>query len=165
METFLDMVADEYEFVLNEWNRLQDEVIKLKTQVQYYQQVEKTLQDTTIHLGGEKILSLLKGLTAEEQGFNSASSRSDLREYLDDELYLAVEEIVTSSEQELITKLHLIDDETEYLNGIFPRELKYPIDPQEDIKNRFTDFIRKKRLVPNKKVLHAGANSSRSNSV
>jgi DNA mismatch repair protein MutS2 len=109
------------------------------------EQLEKTLQDTTIQLGGEKILSLLKGLTAEEQGFNSSSSSSDLREYLDDELYLAVEELVTRSEQELISKLNLVDDETEYLNGIFPRELKYPIDPQEDIKNRFMDFLRKKR--------------------
>ncbi|MHA2239424.1 MAG: hypothetical protein ACXAB2_13840, partial [Candidatus Hodarchaeales archaeon] len=66
------------------------------------EELEKTLQDTTIHLGGEKILSLLKGLTAEEQGFSSNSSSSDLREYLDDELYLAVEEIVNKSEQKLI---------------------------------------------------------------
>ena len=49
VETFLDMVADEYEFILNERNRLQDEVIKLKTQVQDYQQVEQTLQDTLLN--------------------------------------------------------------------------------------------------------------------
>jgi len=124
----------------NNFESIMDEIL-----INLNEELEKTLQDTTIHLGGEKILSLLKGLSEEEQGFSSSSSRNDLREYLDDELYLAVEEIVTRSEQKLITKLKLATDETDYLNGIFPRELKFPIDPQEDIKNRFTDFIRKKR--------------------
>ena len=49
VETFLDMVADEYEFILNEKNRLQDEVNKFKTQLRDYQQVEKTLQDTLMN--------------------------------------------------------------------------------------------------------------------
>ena len=49
VETFLDMVADEYEFVLNERNKFQDEVTKLKTQLKDYQQVEKTLQDTLMN--------------------------------------------------------------------------------------------------------------------
>jgi cell division initiation protein len=49
VETFLDMVADEYEFVLNEKNRLHDEVTKFKTQLRDYQQVEKTLQDTLMN--------------------------------------------------------------------------------------------------------------------
>ena len=136
--------------VNDEFSRLLDAEINFESTldeilINLNEELEKTLQDTTIHLGGEKILSLLKGLTAEEQGYSSNSSSSDLREYLDDELYLAVEEIVNKSEQKLITKLNLSGDESEYLNGIFPRELKYPIDPQEEIKDRFTSFLRKKR--------------------
>jgi len=49
VETFLEMVADEYESVLNEKNRLGDEVTKLKTQLRDYQQVEKTLQETLMN--------------------------------------------------------------------------------------------------------------------
>ncbi|NQT25267.1 DivIVA domain-containing protein [candidate division KSB1 bacterium] len=49
VETFLEMVADEYESVLNEKNRLADEMIKNKTQLKDYQQVEKTLQDTLMN--------------------------------------------------------------------------------------------------------------------
>jgi len=49
VETFLEMVADEYESVLNEKNRLGDEVTKLKTQLKDYQQVEKTLQETLMN--------------------------------------------------------------------------------------------------------------------
>jgi len=49
VETFLEMVADEYESVLNEKNRLREEVTKLKTQLKDYQQVEKTLQETLMN--------------------------------------------------------------------------------------------------------------------
>ena len=49
VESFLEMIADEYEAVLNERNRLSDEVTKLKTQLKSYQQVEKTLQETLMN--------------------------------------------------------------------------------------------------------------------
>lgn len=49
VETFLEMVADEYESVVNEKNRLGEEVTKLKTQLKDYQQVEKTLQETLMN--------------------------------------------------------------------------------------------------------------------
>ena len=49
VETFLEMVADEYEIVLNERNQLSDEVKKLKTQLDDYQQVERTLQETLMN--------------------------------------------------------------------------------------------------------------------
>lgn len=49
VETFLEMVADEYESVLNERSRLQDDVTKLRTQLKDYQQVEKTLQETLMN--------------------------------------------------------------------------------------------------------------------
>ena len=108
-------------------------------------ELEKKLQDTTIHLEGEKIISLLKGFSTEDQGYSINSSREDLREYLDDELFLAVEEIVNKAEIDLALRLRLSNEEIDYLNGIFPRELKFPIDPQDDIKHRFIEFMRKKR--------------------
>jgi cell division initiation protein len=49
VEAFLEMVADEYETVLNERNRFSDEINKLKTQLRDYQQVEKTLQETLMN--------------------------------------------------------------------------------------------------------------------
>ena len=49
VETFLEMVSDEYESVLNERNHLSEEVAKLRTQLRDYQQVEKTLQDTLMN--------------------------------------------------------------------------------------------------------------------
>ena len=49
VETFLEMVADEYETILNDRNRIGEEYTKSKTQLQDYQQVEKTLQDTLMN--------------------------------------------------------------------------------------------------------------------
>ena len=49
VESFLEMVADEYEAVLNERNRLAEEVTRYKTQLRDYQQVERTLQDTLMN--------------------------------------------------------------------------------------------------------------------
>jgi cell division initiation protein len=49
VESFLEMVSDEYESVLNDKNRLQEEATKLKVQLRDYQQVEKTLQETLMN--------------------------------------------------------------------------------------------------------------------
>lgn len=46
VETFLEMVADEYEQLIAERNQLSDELNKLRTQLLDYQQVEKTLRET-----------------------------------------------------------------------------------------------------------------------
>lgn len=46
VETFLEMVAEEFEALIREKNALHDEALKLKTQLRDYQSVEKTLQDT-----------------------------------------------------------------------------------------------------------------------
>ena len=46
VESFLEMVAEEYESAIRGKNVLADEVLKLKTQLQDYQNVERTLQDT-----------------------------------------------------------------------------------------------------------------------
>jgi len=49
VETFLEMVADEYEELLKDRNQLKEEVSKLQTQLQDYQQVEHTLKETLMN--------------------------------------------------------------------------------------------------------------------
>ncbi len=46
VDAFLEMVADEFESLNQERNTLADEILKLKTQLQDYQEVEKTLKET-----------------------------------------------------------------------------------------------------------------------
>ena len=45
VETFLEMVAEEFEALIKDKNNLSDEVLKLKTQLQDYQEVEKTFKE------------------------------------------------------------------------------------------------------------------------
>ncbi len=49
VEMFLDMVAEQFETLLRERNALNEEVVKLRTQLRDYQQVEKTLQETLMN--------------------------------------------------------------------------------------------------------------------
>ena len=49
VDAFLEMVADEFESRNQEKNNLSDEVLKLKTHLQDYQEVEKTLKETLMH--------------------------------------------------------------------------------------------------------------------
>ena len=48
VEAFLSMIADELELLLREKNQLNDELIKIRTQLKDYQQVEHTLRDTLV---------------------------------------------------------------------------------------------------------------------
>ncbi|MFX0014622.1 MAG: hypothetical protein ACFFB2_05705 [Promethearchaeota archaeon] len=111
------------------------------------EELEKKLHDTTVHLEGEKILALLKGMSEEDQRYSGDSGKAELREYLDDELYLAVEEIITKAEETLIKSLELRSDETDYLMGIFPRELRYPVDPVDNVVNRMKNYLRQMRAI------------------
>lgn len=49
VDAFLEMVSDELESLIREKNHLSDEILKLKTQLQDYQNVEKTLKETLMH--------------------------------------------------------------------------------------------------------------------
>lgn len=111
------------------------------------EELERKLQDTTVQLGGEKILALLKGMAVEDQRQYGESGTAELREYLDDELYLEVEEIITKAEENLIRELELKNEETDYIVGIFPRELQYPVDPVDDILNRMKNYLRQKKAI------------------
>jgi len=57
VETFLEMIADIYENLLNEKNKLTEERIRLDTELANYQKVEKTLQETLLNLQENKTQS------------------------------------------------------------------------------------------------------------
>lgn len=49
VETFLEMVAEEFEMLIKEKNALSDDVLKLKTQLRDYQEVEKTFKESLMN--------------------------------------------------------------------------------------------------------------------
>ena len=48
VEAFLSMIADEFEILIREKNQLNDDVLKLRTQLRDYQHVEQTLRETLV---------------------------------------------------------------------------------------------------------------------
>ena len=114
-------------------------------QMELNDELQNKLQGTTVELGGEKILALLKNMSYEDPAYSRDGRKSDLREYLDDELHLAFEEIIIKAEEKLITQLDIKQDEIEYFTGIFPRELRFPIDRNEENYQRASTFLRQKR--------------------
>lgn len=49
VETFLEMVAEEYEYLIKQKNELSDDVLRLKTQLRDYQEVEKTFKESLMN--------------------------------------------------------------------------------------------------------------------
>lgn len=49
VEAFLEVVADEFEAIVREKNQLSDEVLKLRTQLKDYRQVEDSLKETLVN--------------------------------------------------------------------------------------------------------------------
>jgi len=49
VETFLEMVAEDFEQLIREKNNLSDEALKLKTQLRDYQEVEKTFKESLMN--------------------------------------------------------------------------------------------------------------------
>lgn len=67
VEAFLEMISEEYESLIRERNHLSDEVLKLKTQLKDYQQVERSFKE-----------SLMKAQQTVEQQRDNAKHEAEL---------------------------------------------------------------------------------------
>jgi cell division initiation protein len=118
VEAFLIMVADELEIVLRDKNQQSDELIKLRTQLRDYQQVEHTLRET-----------LMKATnTVEESRFNSLRE-AELRIH---EAELQAEKIIEQAKeelQELRSEINLLRAQKES----FSRRLRHLLESQIEL--------------------------------
>ncbi len=118
VEAFLMMVADELELLIREKNQLTDEIVKLRTQLRDYQQVEHTLRET-----------LMKATaTVEESRMNSAREA----ELLIHEAELKAEKIVEQAREELQTlrsEISLLKAQKES----FSRRLRHLLESQIEL--------------------------------
>lgn len=118
VEAFLIMVADELELLLRDKNLQSDELIKLRTQLRDYQQVEHTLRET-----------LMKATTTvEESRFNSLRE-AELRIH---EAELQAEKIIEQAKeelQELHSEINLLRAQKES----FSRRLRHLLESQIEL--------------------------------
>lgn len=117
-DAFLEMVSDELEALIREKNELSDEVLKLKTQLRDYQNVEKTLQQTLV--------------TAQETITQSKENSSRAAEMLIREAELNAEKVVRDA------RLRLAEMKNELVvikaqKDSFARRLKHLLESQIEL--------------------------------
>ncbi len=118
VEAFLGMVADELESLIHERNKISDELIKLRTQLRDYQQVEHTLRDT-----------LMKATSTVEESRVNSLREAELRIQ---EAELQAEKIVVNAKdelQELRHEINLLRTQKES----FSRRLRHLLESQIEL--------------------------------
>jgi hypothetical protein len=99
--------------------------------------IQGQMTDTKLEIGGDQLLSLLKDLDTERPP-------SELRGFLEDELYENVEEILLKQEEELKTKLKMSPDEAEMVEELFPRAVTFPVEVSKTARERLERYLRQK---------------------
>jgi len=143
VESFLEMVADEYEAVLNEKNHLADEVTKLKTQLRDYQQVEKTLQETLMN-AQETVSQSRENSKREAQiilreaELKSERIVEEAREKLDK---MRNELAILKAQKESFAKRlkHLLDSQIELIRVLEMDDIGYTRQPEEQAKPKLPE--------------------------
>ncbi|MHA2362390.1 MAG: hypothetical protein ACXAC7_00430 [Candidatus Hodarchaeales archaeon] len=92
-------------------------------------------------LEGKKILELLQSLNSEE------ATSVNIREYIDESIIELVETQSIKTEAALAGQLNLTFDEQEILEGLFPRELAFPLEINEEIVEKVRNLLQSKRHV------------------
>lgn len=113
----------------------------LNFQTQLNEVLEEQIEGMQIQLEGKKVLEFLQS-----EGLDG-TGQVDLREYLDEELYELVEAEAVKAEEGLVRHLGLAEDEAVLVEGLFPRELAYPLEAQDEALDRVRSFLVKKRRV------------------
>lgn len=132
------------ETIDQELNRLSDilkyvDVVLSETEIRINETISDYIRKTSVELKGEKLLQLLK-----EQ--DELGQPRDVREFLDDSIYEYIEELLGKEEQKIINTLKL-NEESDLVEGIFPRQVTIPLEIDDNRKNILLNLLRKKFKV------------------
>lgn len=119
VEAFLSMVADEFELLIREKNHLNDELIKLRTQLKDYQQVEHTLRETLVKAQNTVDESRANSKREAEIVIQEAELKAEqiIREAREDLQHLRQELRLVKTQKESFAKRlrHLLESQIELL--------------------------------------------------
>ena len=159
----LDVLTDMQELIMNlqdtgepdprmdnEYQRLTHALSQFDSEVSESEiiindRLNNEVKQVTLELEGEKILELLRKSDLSEVGGANFSQFKEV--LLDQDLMLKWEEIISSEEEKLIKRLRLIDEEEEMLQGLFARDVSFPVKINEEILEKVRRHLRKKLAV------------------
>jgi cell division initiation protein len=157
VEAFLSMVADELELMLREKNQLNDEVIKIRTQLKDYQQVEHTLRDTLVKAQNTVDDSRVNSRKEAELILHEAELQADniLKEAREELLTLRHEiSLVKTQRNSFIARLrHLLESQVELLEVLQIDDLR-PDDNSHTVSDRRASLHKVDRLQNQTDEIH-----------
>jgi len=149
VEAFLVMVADELEFHIREKNQLNDELIRLRTQLKDYQRVESTLRDTLVRAQSTVEDSRANSRREAEIIIHEAEIQADniVKESREELLGIRHEISLLRAQKDAIAKRlrHMLESQLEMLEVMEIEDFKHfesrraekvegPANPQQSIK-------------------------------
>ncbi|MFX1520340.1 MAG: helix-hairpin-helix domain-containing protein [Promethearchaeota archaeon] len=96
------------------------------------------LSKSSLTIEGSEILNLVKAFGSE------TGSPQQFQHYLKDNISDLMTEIIQEAEDKLCNQLQFKDEEVEWLDDLFPRELMYPVEINSKKRRQVIDNIRKK---------------------
>jgi len=130
VEAFLSMVADELELLIREKNSLNDELIKLRTQLKDYQQVEHTLRDTLVRAQNTVEESRANSLREAEIIMHEAELQAEqiIKEAKDEVVRLRNEIDILKAQKDSFAKRlrHLLESQVEVLEVLSMDDVNFP---------------------------------------
>lgn len=134
----------------SEYQRLSQAVSQLDTEVSETEisindRLNSEIRQVKLELEGERILELLKTSDLAETADDNFSQFREV--LLDQDLAVKWEEIISTEEEKLIKRLRLLDEEEELIQGLFMREISFPVKINEEILEKLRRHLKKKLAI------------------
>ena len=150
-------IADEYDPELDRLRSILRDFDGLVSDIELWinKELVDKLSQSSLTIEGNEILNLIKAFGSE------TGSPQQFQHYLKDNISDLMTDIIQEAEDKLCNQLNFKDEEVEWLDNLFPRELMYPIEINQKKRRQIIDNIRKKFVAHKYQLLKELANKGK----
>lgn len=150
-------IADEYNPELDRLRSILRDFDGLVSDIELWinKELVDKLSQSSLTIEGNEILNLIKAFGSE------TGSPQQFQHYLKDNISDLMTDIIQEAEDKLCNQLDFKDEEVEWLDNLFPRELMYPIEINQKKRRQIIDNIRKKLVARKYQLLKELANKGK----
>ena len=150
-------IADEYDPELDRLRSILRDFDGLVSDIELWinKELVDKLSQSSLTIEGNEILNLIKAFGSE------TGSPQQFQHYLKDNISDLMTDIIQEAEDKLCNQLNFKDEEVEWLDNLFPRELMYPIEINQKKRRQIIDNIRKKFVARKYQLLKELANKGK----
>jgi len=133
-------IAEEYDPELDRLRYILHEFDGFVSDIELWinNEIVNKLSKSSLTIEGDEILNLIKAFGSE------TGAPQQFQHYLKDNISDLMTDIIQEAEDKLCDQLQFKDEEVEWLDNLFPRELMYPIEINQKKRRQVIDNMRKK---------------------